>query len=65
MNTLAKIRKFKHAFYRLYTEFVGLEQLCLDFERLEKTMRLDKKFTKEFEQLDFDLKTLTEFLHNN
>jgi len=62
MNTLAKIRKLKNAFYNLNETMKQLEQKCLELEREKKEMFLDDEFKDEFNQLDFDLKVLLDFI---
>lgn len=62
MNTLAKIRKLKNAFYNLHLEYKELEQKCLELEREKQEMYLDKDFEKNFEQTSFDLETLKNFI---
>lgn len=62
MNTLARIRKLKNAFYNLNQKMIEYEQKCLELEREKKEMYLDEEFKDEFGQLKFDLKVLLDFI---
>jgi len=62
MNTLARIRKLKNAFYNLNQKMIESEQKCLELEREKKETYLDEEFKDEFNQLKFDLKVLLDFI---
>lgn len=62
MNTLARIRKLKNAFYNLHQMMIEAEQKCLELEREKKETYLDDEFKDEFSQLKFDLKVLLDFI---